>query len=271
MKLLFTLKLLLASTVIVFAQQVEIRDLKNFDEVHISGSMDVTMEKGSSTKIKIEATNFELGKIQTRVEGKILKIYTDKMFPYPKNVRIKMYLSYDKVSQIKGSGSGNIVVLSDIEGEKCYLASSGSGDLTVKATIIGDALKIRNSGSGDVDIQNIRTTSAEATFSGSGDGLFHKLVADRVLISGSGSTDSKIKSGNTINLKLKTSGSGNIHAFGLSSKNCTASTSGSGRIYCSVSQSLSVRSSGSGGVHYKGNPSIEKMHTSGSGKLRKVD
>jgi hypothetical protein len=52
---------------------------------------------------------------------------------------------------------------------------------------------------------------------------------------------------------------------------CDIRISGSGDVEVNVKESLEANISGSGSVTYRGNPAHVNSHSSGSGKVRKMD
>lgn len=127
--------------------------------------------------------------------------------------------------------------------------SSGSGNLKSTNPLVADELKV--------------------SLSGSGNASFNKVTADKLDLNMSGSGDLIIREGSVGEVTLKQSGSGNLKAADLEAEDAQIEKSGSGNAALTVSQTLSVRGSGSGNVEYKGNPSLNDIKISGSGRVVK--
>jgi hypothetical protein len=127
--------------------------------------------------------------------------------------------------------------------------SSGSGNLKSMDPLVADELKV--------------------SLSGSGNASFNRVTADRLELTMSGSGDLIIREGSVGEVTLKQSGSGNLKAADLEAEDAQIEKSGSGNAALTVNQALSVRASGSGNVEYKGNPSLNDIKISGSGRVVK--
>jgi hypothetical protein len=86
-------------------------------------------------------------------------------------------------------------------------------------------------------------------------------------LSGSGHTNF---SGKAEKSSFSASGSGAINSYDLSSDICNVSTSGSGSVRVTVNKEISARTSGSGSIYVKGEGLIRDIHTSGSGRLKRI-
>jgi hypothetical protein len=137
------------------------------------------------------------------------------------------------------------VTYQDLEG----IHSSGSGNLKSTDAVVADELKI--------------------SLSGSGNASFNEVVSDKLALTMSGSGDLTIRGGSTGQVTLKQSGSGNFKAGDLEAQDASIEKSGSGNAALTVDRTLSVRASGSGNVAYKGNPSLNDIKVSGSGRVVK--
>lgn len=130
-----------------------------------------------------------------------------------------------------------------------YLGNGGSGNTILDGTVTGDNAKLAVSGSGNMRAA-VKAQNLELAVSGSG-GL--------------------ITTGSAENADVRVSGSGEIDAKKLTTQNLSAKISGSGSVSIIANQTVSARVSGSGSVEYAGSAKITESHTSGSGRVNKVD
>jgi len=129
---------------------------------------------------------------------------------------------------------------------------------------------VHSSGSGNLkSISDLTADELEITLSGSGNASFQSLVANELDITMSGSGDLAVGRGAVGEVSVRQSGSGNVKAINLIAEEAEIKKSGSGNVSLTVNQSISVSSSGSGNVEYKGNPSVNNVSISGSGRLVK--
>ncbi len=125
------------------------------------------------------------------------------------------------------------------------LAMAGSGDIIGKDKIKGNSLDVAVAGSGDIKV-DMDVENLEAAISGSGDVEL---------------------SGTATEFEAAVSGSGGVDAYDLKVEKADLKISGSGSIKANVEKEIEARISGSGNIKYKGQPRIEDIKVSGSGKI----
>ncbi|TSD64066.1 DUF2807 domain-containing protein [Inquilinus sp. KBS0705] len=130
-----------------------------------------------------------------------------------------------------------------------YLANGGSGSTVLTGMLTGDNAKVSVSGSGNL---KCAVTSQSLDLH----------------VSGSGGLDVK---GSTGQADVSVSGSGSINGRQLKTETVSARISGSGEVVLIANKSVSGRISGSGSLQYSGNATIGESHTSGSGRISKID
>lgn len=204
----------------------ETRNTAGYDSIKISGFFDVDLVAGKEGKIAIKGEENLLSYIKVEVEDNTLKIYVDKNA----NIRpssgkkIEVVISFEKISELNLSGSGNIrskdVIKNDkflaklsgsgnfnlsIDATDFELNLSGSGNVNLKGTVANFSTKL--SGSGDIDAVNLKSKTVDVTVSGSGNTKVTCTEKLTARVSGSGN----IKyAGNPEKRDVKVSGSGNI-------------------------------------------------------------
>jgi hypothetical protein len=209
-KMMYAIALLLSSVAFTtYGQQTETRNVNSFDQVHVSGSFDVTLAKGNTESVKIESTSLELDKIETEVEGDKLKIGFKKG-TYRHTGTIKVYVTYKELEAIHSSGSSTVVCNSELKANNFELHTSGSGNIKISSLDTGE-LNMHNSGSSDVDVAG---TAKRQILSISGSSKINafdlKSEESKVNISGSGNVNINV----TQSLEARVSGSGDIRYRG---------------------------------------------------------
>lgn len=128
------------------------------------------------------------------------------------------------------------------------LSMVGSGEFEGKDLIKSNVLKLTVKGSGEIDIK-VEANSIISELNGSG----------------------KIElSGSTKNFNAKTTGSGKFKCEELITDQAEMNISGSGNSFIFVKNSLTGNITGSGEILYGGNPSINNVKVSGSGKVKSI-
>ena len=88
-----------------------IRGIEDFNEIEISGAIDVHLVQGNQEGVNITASTPELAsKVKTKVVGGVLKIYTDDInFNWNNNTVIKAEVTYTHLDKVDASGACSIV------------------------------------------------------------------------------------------------------------------------------------------------------------------
>jgi hypothetical protein len=202
----------------------EKRTTMGYDEINVSGFFDVVLVSGTEGAISIQGEENLLRYIKVKVEGNILKIYTEKNISINTKKDIVLTVPFEKISFVSLSGSGDVISKNTIVSPTFKAKLSGSGDLTldvrttdfesnlsgsgdVVLTGSSDNFVSKTSGSGDVDAINLATKNANLTISGSGDMKVNCSVSLFARVSGSGDIEYK---GNPKTKDTKVNGSGEI-------------------------------------------------------------
>ena len=192
------------------------REVSPFSEISLSIAADLYLIQGDEYSLELEGDADELEKIETEVQGDVLRIEHDRPFHFGRSQRITIYVTMKKVEGLSVAGSGKIEAKSPIQAEDLDLDLSGSGD---------------------INIEDLEATNVDTDISGSGD----IRLAGKTLVR---------------TLDCDITGSGDIHAEGLRVGEADIDISGSGGCKVDVADKLDVEISGSGKVRYRGNPTV---------------
>ena len=159
MKHIFFFFLFIAFSIFSRAQKVvndenaEVRPITSFHAIHVSNSFDVIITQGGEESLAVSASNKEdLPAIKTTVEKGVLKIWFDqKNSWWPKNRKLKAYISVKNINELKGSGAADIEIEGTLQATDLKLNFSGASDLDGKI-VTTNKLDIHLSGASDVSI-----------------------------------------------------------------------------------------------------------------------
>lgn len=202
------------------------RNLEQYDEVKLVGSMNVQLVAGTEGKIEIHAESNLHEYILTEVKGGSLKISVEKGIDLQPTKEITITVPFRDLSAISLTGSGDIWNKDLIKESNLEVQVTGSGDMKLdlevqnlkgKITGSGDIqLKGKSqkfecsvTGSGDFDAFSLEAEEVEAKVAGSGDIQVNVSKALKASIAGSGDI---VYSGNPERQDFKTYGSGSISA-----------------------------------------------------------
>jgi hypothetical protein len=114
------------------AQQREERKVSGFTGIGLAISADVYLSQANDFKVEIEADADYLEKIETVVEGDILKIKTKNHFNMGFDKKAKVFISMPKINSMSISGSGDILAKTAIKTEELTSKISGSGNIKIE-------------------------------------------------------------------------------------------------------------------------------------------
>jgi len=228
--ILLSATLLVAATIKASAQDVSTqnRQVSGFSAVSSGGPFNVHIKMDGTESVKVEADTKFINEIETVVEGNTLRIqFKDHRWSsrYNDLHKAEIYVSAKALNTLINSGSGHMEVEGTIatSGEfKVVLSGSGSINTSVKsgelhAVITGSgSIRINGrtgdadmviSGSGQIEGKDLKTESAKAVITGSGNVFISAEKSVSAHITGSGSV---IYSGNASVIDTRTIGSGRV-------------------------------------------------------------
>lgn len=182
----------------------EVRSITAFQNLQITGSVDVFFQQAPTTHLEISGDQNILPLIKTEVRAGTLKIYAEKS--YQPSLPLVIQVSGPSLQVVSLDGAGD-VQLDKINGNSLKLDVNGSGDVKAQGQVSTFSAGI--SGSGNIDAQKLSSNNAQVSITGSGD---IKVTAKQHLkasITGSGDIQYY---GNPTHVEPSILGSGDIEA-----------------------------------------------------------
>jgi hypothetical protein len=216
---------------IIHDPNVELRDVKGFHAIEVSNAIDLYLSHGEQEQVAVTAKDPAWrDRIRTEVVDGVLKI------------------SVKKEDRFRWRNSPKMkVYISFLNLDR--LNASGASDIFVDGEIAGTNLSIGLSGASDFK-GSVRVDQLELEQSGASDAVIRGTVAGVTTI--------------------HTSGASNIKGYELSTDSCVAHASGASDIKITVHKEIDTQASGASSVHYKGNPAVERIHSTGASSVKKV-
>jgi hypothetical protein len=218
------------------------RNLGDFSMISFGTEGTVYVTQGASTSFTVEAQQNVIDDLITKVQGEELTIYNDHCLR--DHAPIVIHITSPDVSELRMSGSGEIITQGKIFSNSLALVMSGSGSIETQDSLITGSLSSTLSGSGTI-MALAKSSESSSVISGSGE---IKLF------------------GSSVNQSVTISGSGDFHGFDYVTDETSVNISGSGNAEIFANSILDVTISGSGNVYYKGFPVIS-TNISGSGNV----
>lgn len=207
----------------------ETRNVSDYDQVALTGAMDVELIPGKEGNIKIAAEQNLLEYIETEVKGTRLRISVREGYNLDpsRNHPIVITVPFETLDEVSLTGSGDIHASRTILAEDFEIKITGSGDITlpveakyVRARITGSGdITLRGkandfncavTGSGDIHAFEFECKTVDATVTGSGD---LEVYASRELRAKTPGSGDIVYKGNPEKEFFKSMGSGDITKF----------------------------------------------------------
>lgn len=255
------------------AQTKETREVGTFTEISYRTSGKLYLRQGSPQKVVLEGHEDALRETETYLKGDRLIIGNRDNYRWfswgnDSRDRVNVYITVENINALSVSGSGDLLAETVIKSGNLDLRISGSGSMELQVEVDGN-LEASVSGSGDLRVKG-KCRDLESKISGSGKVYIANAIEGtaRFGLSGSG----KVLAAGRANLvKASISGSGKLLAQDLVADRCEVNITGSGDVEINVKRELDARITGSGSVRYKGSPNHVNNHSSGSGKIRRIE
>jgi hypothetical protein len=107
----------------------EVRQVAEFDQIHVSRGMNVYVSQGSPAKVVVIADNNLHEVIETKVEGGILKVYVNENIRWAKEK--KVMVTVEKLSGLETSSGSNVWSQNQIMSENLEMKASSGANLTM--------------------------------------------------------------------------------------------------------------------------------------------
>ncbi len=135
--------------------QTETRNVGRFSAVRVGGAFKVTLTKGSTQGLRIEADDNILAKIDTYVEGNTLVIKIRDNWSINYKGAMRAYVTFTELKALEISGAVNATSESTIETDRFSLDAAGASNVTLPLRVreldtdCSGATKITLSGSAE--------------------------------------------------------------------------------------------------------------------------
>jgi hypothetical protein len=230
---LFVLALFSVCSLMASAQKTfhdpnaEVRTVNGFHAIHVSGAIDLYLTQSAEEGVAVSAKDRDdVQYIKTEVENGVLKIFFNKGDKWwPKNRKLKAYVSVVSLDELKASGASDVHVQGTVSLENLNVQFSGASDLDGKlvvtnflslnlsgasdASIRGSARDLKIDVSGASDVKGYEFRASTCTISASGASNVRISVDKEMTVQASGASSVNYK-GEAVIRNVSTSGASNI-------------------------------------------------------------
>ena len=218
-----------AQETVINDRNAEVRNVKPFSAIDVSGAIDVYLSQGNSEAVAVSASEEKYrDRIITEVSNGTLKIYFDgnKLGWNVGNKRLRAYVSFKDVHSLEATGASSFKIDGTISGNNLDVKLTGASNLT-------------------------------------GNVKFSKLVADI-----NGASQIKI-SGSVNDIDIDARGASDVKGYDLAVDGCSVKATGASDVRITVNKEISVNATGASSVFFKGDAVMTNVHTTGASSVSK--
>ena len=188
----------------------ETREIRDAHRIRLAGSMDVEITQGNTVSVKVEADENLQQYIITRMRDGYLDIRQKDNININTSSAIKVYITTDRLDQIRLTGSGNITGMSKFTGsDKLDIDILGSGNVAMEVNT--PSVEAEISGSGSITLAG-ETRDQKVSINGAGNYTADALKAEQVRVNIAGSGDVRVFADALLDINI--AGGGSIYYKG---------------------------------------------------------
>jgi len=264
-KVLLVLVVAGLTTMVGIGQKKETRPASNFTGIDASSVFNITVARGSTESLMIEADDELMPYVRSEVRNGVLHLFVDKSIQEKKIKTLKAFIVMKNLDRLSLSGTCKLTANDLFTPDTFKGSCSGVSNMTVN--INTGQLDIDASGVSKIQLKANVNGNAQLDVSGTSK-IQAELKANHVKIRSSGVSSVDL-SGSATDVIIGASGTSKANAEKFTVRTATVESSGTSKITVNVVETLKARSSGSSSVGYKGSPTIE-VHTGVTSKVKKI-
>lgn len=203
----------------------ETRQVSDFDEIHVSGSIDVYYTQGPVQPVRVEADANLHEFIEIETKGNTLHVRIKNNVSLESSNDIKVYVSAPDVSKFEASGACHIIGENKVTTNETVLINM-SGACGAELDLHAPEIDLDMSGASSVELRG---------------------ETKNFRINGAGSTEVKCYDLSAENVEVDISGAGNVEAF--ASLKLNVEVSGAGTVNYKGNPTVNKEVSGAGSVN----------------------
>jgi len=239
--------------VVAFSQKRESRPVSNFTGIDASSLFEITVTKGNTESLEIEAGDNVLPYVRSEVHDGVLHLFLDENYQLESIFGLKAFIVMKNLDNVSLSGACKLTASDTFTSDKFKADCSGISNMTVNVNT--GQLSVETSGGCNIAINANVTGDAKLNASGISK-LWGELKASNVVFTSSGGCSFEF-TGSASSFKMDVSGTSTVKAENFTVKNAVIVSSGASQVTVNVTDRLKVNSSGATSVYYKGSPVTE--------------
>ena len=251
--------------VVAFSQKRESRQVSNFTGIDASSVFDITVTKGNTESLAIEAGDNVMPYVRSEVHDGVLHLYLDGSNKLKNITGLKAFVVMKNLDSVSLSGACKLTANDAFSPGKFSADCSGASGMTVNVNT--GQLSLEASGASNIMINANVTGDTKLNMSGASK-IRGNLKASGVTFNSSGVCSIEL-TGSATDFKMDVSGTSKVKAEDFTVKNSVIISSGTSKVTVNVTDTLKVRSSGAASVYYKGSP-VTEFSNSEASRVRRL-
>jgi len=189
----------------------ELRQAGSFHGIKVSNAFDVYLSQSKKETVAVSASELKFReRIRTEVRDGILHVWYDNEGKFNTgNKKLKAYISFRDINQLKVSGACDVVITDGLKAESLEVDLSGASDLKGKLSVRN--LSVNLSGASDMQVSG-DVVRLKVDASGASNFKAFGLVSEVCDAEASGASDIKVTV--TKELSAQASGASDVHYRG---------------------------------------------------------
>jgi len=159
------------------------RKVNTFYGINVIGPINMNVEVGKAQSVTITGDKAFIDKVQTSVEGGVLRVTYDEKGPKTIKGDSTIVITVPALTSFRVQGAGKADVRG-ISGERIDIQFEGAGALHAEGKV--KLLRLKAQGVGEVDVKNLKTERADVNFEGMGDVNVHATDTLNLVVRGMG-------------------------------------------------------------------------------------
>ncbi len=184
--------LFLTCCVIGKSQTTQIRDVKTFNKITVSGAAIIYFTQSDTLSVKVIGNELEINNIYTNVTDNSLNVKAKGIFKQD----YKVYIKAKNINQFTASGVSKIISTNCINSDSLSLDASGASEMDLIVT--SNKLDILLTGASQITISG-NTKSLQSNLNGASTLKAYKLNSSNTSIKASGASSAKVFAFDKIN------------------------------------------------------------------------
>ena len=255
------------TAVVAFGQRSsENRTVSGFTGINASSVFTITVQRGSTESLVIEADDFTMPYVRSEVREGVLHLYVDRRFGDNRVGRLNATVVMQNLEYVTLSGVNSLVAEDLFTPDRFRF--NGRGVSTLAVNLNTNQLEVEVSGIGNIEINANVSEYARFRISGA-PRISGNLIAERVVFDYSGA-GGVILTGAAVNATINASGAPNLNLVDFPIRNAVVNAPGAGTIQVNATDSLEINATGVSTIRYTGTANVEIRQRGGMSRVRRL-